>query len=80
MSPHVFPHNCVPTTGLVATAHLDKDVKAQVVNVVDVAQSKQASEKATGQHSHSEIQSNGQALSNNATTQGYSGKRRLMIS
>lgn len=70
---------CVPTTGLV-TSHLDKDVKAQVVNVVDVAQSKQTSEKAAGQHSHSEIQSNGQALSNDATTQGSNGKTILMIS
>lgn len=53
------------------TPHLDKDVKAQVVNVVDVAQPKETSEESTGQHSHGEIQSNGQALSNNATTQEY---------
>lgn len=52
--------------------HLDKYVEAQTVDVVDVAQSKQAGEQATCQHAHSQVQANGQTLPNDATTRTHS--------
>lgn len=46
--------------------HLDEDVKAQAMDVVDVAQAKQACEQAATEHAHCEVQSDGQALPDDA--------------
>lgn len=46
--------------------HLDSYIETQAVDVVDVTQSKQAGKQATGQHAHSQVQSNGQTLPNDA--------------
>lgn len=53
-------------------SHLDKYVEAQAVDVVDVAQSKQAGEQAAGQHAHRQVQPNRQALPDDAAAQAHS--------
>lgn len=50
-------------------SHLDEDVEAQTVDVVDVAQSKQAGEQAATEHAHGQVQSDGQALPNDTAAQ-----------
>ncbi len=37
------------------------------MDVIDVSQSEQTGEKTTGQHAHSQVQANGQTLSNYST-------------
>lgn len=51
-------------------SNLSKYIEAKVVDVVDVTQSKQAGKKATGQHAHRKVQSNGKALPDDATAWG----------
>lgn len=46
---------------------LYKDVEAQAVNVVEVSESEQTREQSTGQHSHSEVESDGQPLPDDPT-------------
>lgn len=58
-------------------SHLSKYIEAQVVDVVDVTQSKQAGKQAAGQHAHSQVQSNGQALPDDAAAWVYSGDNTL---
>lgn len=62
---------CVPVAVCVRgdDSHLDEDVEAQTVDVVDVAQSKQAGEQAATEHAHGQVQSDGQALPNDAAAQ-----------
>jgi len=47
--------------------NLNKYIEAKAVDVIDVSQSKQTGEKTTGQHAHSQVQTNGQTLSNDST-------------
>ncbi len=47
--------------------HLNKYIEAQAMDVIDVSQAKQTGEKTTGQHAHSQVQANGQTLSNYST-------------
>ena len=47
--------------------HLDRDVKGQAVDVVDVAQTEQAGEQPATQHAHRQVQPDGQALPDDAT-------------
>ena len=47
--------------------HLDRDVKGQAVDVVDVAQAEQAGEQPATQHAHRQVQPDGQALPDDAT-------------
>lgn len=42
------------------------------MDVVDVAQAKQAGEKAAGQHAYCQVQPNGQALPNDAAAEPHS--------
>ena len=51
------------------------------MDVVYITQSKQAGEQATGQHSHSQVKSNGQTLSDDATAWAHSGyiKNSLLL-
>lgn len=51
--------------------HLDEDVKAQAVDVVDVAQAKQACKQATAEHAHCQVESDGQALPNDTAAIGH---------
>ena len=46
--------------------HLDRDVKGQAVDVVDVAQTEQAGEQPAAQHAHRQVQPDGQALPDDA--------------
>lgn len=54
-------------------SHLDKYIEAQAVDVVEITQSKQAGEQAAGQHAHRQVQSNGQALPDDAAARAHSG-------
>lgn len=54
------------------SSHLDEDIEAQTVDVVEVTQSEQAGEQAAGQHAHGEVQANGQALSDDAAAPTHS--------
>lgn len=54
-------------------SHLDKYIETQVVDVVDITQSKQAGEQATGQHADSQVQANGQALPDDAAAWTHKG-------
>lgn len=47
-------------------SHLHKYIEAQIVDVVDVTQSKQAGEQAAGQHAHGQVQPDGHALPDDA--------------
>lgn len=58
---------CLHLSTHLGESHLDEHVEAQIVDVVDVAQSEQAGEQAAGQHAHGEVQSDGQALPDDAT-------------
>lgn len=53
-------------------SHLDEYVEAQAVDVVDVTESKQAGEEATGQHACRQVQANGQALPDDAAAWAHS--------
>ncbi len=55
------------------TTHLDKYIEAQAVDVVDITESKQAGEQTTGQHAHRQVQSNGQALPDDAAARVHRG-------
>ena len=50
--------------------HLDRDVEGQAVDVVDVAQTKQAGEQPAAQHAHRQVQPDGQALPDDAAARG----------
>lgn len=47
--------------------HLDKYIEAEVVDVVDAAQTKQTGEEATHQHAERQVQTDRQALADDAT-------------
>lgn len=66
---HALCVGCVPAAVCVRDSHLDEDVEAQTVDVVDVAQSKQAGEQAATEHAHGQVQSDGQALPDDAAAQ-----------
>ena len=46
--------------------NLDENVEGQTVDVVDVAQPKEAGEEAAGQHPHRQVEADGQALADDA--------------
>ena len=50
-------------------AHLDGDVEAEAVNVVDVSQAKDAGENAAAQHSHRQVEADRQTLADDAAVE-----------
>lgn len=56
--------------------HLDEDVEAQAVDVVHIAQAKQAGKQTATEHAHCQVESDGQALPDDAAAMKTKQKKQ----